>query len=121
MGITSYLVVEDEKACLKFCHPESDLIAMFRQQLAPGFLGRRALRAKPGITQHFLNRHTSRFEPAQELDPCEDRSVIDTLTRTVSQRERQQSDPFIVANRIGRETRLLGDITYLHGCVLVST
>ncbi|MEA3116723.1 MAG: hypothetical protein QOG58_6522 [Caballeronia sp.] len=60
MGITGFFVVEDEKACLKFSRSDSDLIAMFRQQLAPGFLGPRALCAKPGITQHFLNRHAGR-------------------------------------------------------------
>ena len=55
MGITRYLVVEDEKACLKLRYLQPDLIAMFRQQLAPRFLGRDTLGAKPGITQHFLN------------------------------------------------------------------
>jgi len=121
MGITGYLVVEDEKACLKLRYLQPDLISMFRQQLASRFLGRGTLGAKPGITQHFLNRHAGRFKPAQELDPCEDGSVIDPLTRAVARRERKQSDPFIVANRMGRQARLFGDVTYLHGCILVST
>jgi len=94
---------------------------MFRQQLASGFLGCRTLGAKPGIAQHFLNRHAGRFEPAQELDPYKDGYVVDALTRSVSRRERKQSDPFVVANRMGRQARPFGDVTYLHGCILVST
>ena len=89
------------------------------QQRAAFLPGCRALRSKLRVAEHFLNRHAGRLEAAEEFDPCQHGRVVDALARAVPRGERQQSDSFVIADRVRCEARVFRDITDFHGCVPV--
>ena len=113
-GIAGDLAVEDDEAGGQFCNMGADGIAMPLQQGATLDFGAGAFFPQRCVAQHLADRHSGRLEPAQELDPGQDRGVVVTLAGTIAVGVGQQPDPLIVANRVGRQSATLRQLTDLH-------
>jgi len=79
VGIAGDLGVEDEKAGFEFGDASANLLAVpFQQQTTIGFRAGSRF-AQRRIAQHLAERHAGSLEPAEEIDPGQDRGVVVAL------------------------------------------
>jgi len=113
-AITGDLAVKDGQARLQLGHMSPDMLAMPDQELFPFGLARHPLRPQRGIPNHIADRHAGCSQTAQELDPGQDRAVIFPLLGRSTRCPRQQTDPLVIAERMGRQPGASGKVADLH-------
>lgn len=113
-GITGNLLIEDEETGLEFGHMSQDLFAMLFQYVGTLLVRRRAKLAQLGITNHVANWHARGFQAPEKFNPRQDGHVVIALAGVIALDVGQQSDPFVIADGIGRHTRTFCKFTDLH-------
>src|SRR5262245_28978220 len=116
-GITADLGVEDEKTGIQLVDVGTHAFTVPLQQRAPLGLGAAASIPEFRVKQHVPDRHTSRLQSAEKLDPHKDRGVVVASAGSISVGVRQQSDPLVVADRMGSQSGTLREFADLHACL----
>ena len=99
----------------------TDILAVPFQKRAALRFGADAAFAQGRVAQHVPDRHPGRFQAIEKLDPGQDRCVVVPLAGPVPVGAREQADPLVIADRIGRKARTLCQLTNLHGRSFVTT
>ena len=94
-------------------HPDV-LTVFFEHALTSGF-GHIALLTERGVSKHFADRHSGRFQATEKLDPDQHSYIVVPPPRTVPVGIGKQSDPLIIPQGMGRQTTPLCEIANLHG------
>ena len=71
--------------------------------------------------EHATDRHNGLVQALQELDPSQFVRVVATMTTVRAGDRYHQSDAFVIAERVGRDARLLRDLADLRPATRVSS
>jgi len=70
------LCIEDEKAGLQFGDMHPDVLTVFFEHALTSGFGHIALLTERGVSKHFADRHSGRFQATEKLDPDQHSYIV---------------------------------------------